>query len=135
MNTLRYGLRQKSLLFSAIFSVLAIVSFCVFASPQQAGVKLTGIDIIGPNSVPANTQNVFHIAAVYDNGSIVEVTPDASINVNPDKHAVIILGGIVETFKLKQEQQFTISAKYQGFAVEKRVTIYPISDNSAGAKK
>jgi hypothetical protein len=115
----------RTVLFSTILAVLAIAGFCVFASPE---VKLLNIDIIGPNTVPANTQSVFHIAAIYDNGSMVEVTPDASIKVNPDKHAVINLGGIVETFKQDQPKQFTIYAKYQGMAAEKIVTIYPARD-------
>lgn len=119
---------KKSLLFSAGFAVLAIASFCVFASPEQAEPKLLSIDIVGPNSVPENTQNVFHIAAIYDNGSIVEITPNASITVNPDKNAVINLGGIIETFKQNQQQQFTIYAKYQGLSAEKLVTIYPVRD-------
>jgi hypothetical protein len=118
---------NKSLLFSA---VLAIAGLCVFASGQQTEAKLLSIDIIGPNSVPENTQNVFHIAAIYDNGSIIEVTPDASITVNPQKHAVINLGGIIETFKQNQQQQFTIYAKYQGFAAEKLVIIYPAQKNN-----
>jgi len=115
---------KKIILLSTVLAVLAIASFCVFASPE-AGAKLTGIDIIGPNSVSENTQNVFHIAAIYDNGSIVEVTPDAGITVAPQKNAVINLGGIIETFRQNQQQQFTIYAKYQGFAAEKLVTIYP----------
>jgi hypothetical protein len=119
---------KKSLLFSAFIAVIAISGFYIFAFADSAAPKLMTIDIIGPNSVSENTQNVFHIAAVYDNGSIVEVTPDASIKVDPDKHAVINLGGIVETFKLNQPQKFTIYAKYSGFEVKKQVTIYPICD-------
>jgi hypothetical protein len=119
---------KKIILLSTIVAVLAIAGLCVFASPQKAETKLMSINIIGPNSVPANTQSVFHIAAVYDNGSIVEITPDAKIMVAPEKHAVINLGGIIETFKQNQQQQFTIYAKYQGLAAEKLVTIYPVGD-------
>jgi hypothetical protein len=127
---------KKIILLSTILAVLAIAGFCVFASSGQVKPKLTSINIIGPNAVPENTQNVFHVAAIYDNGSIVEVTPDASITVNPDKHAVINLGGIIETFKQNQQQQFTIYAKYQGLAAEKLVIVYPLCDKHlSGAEK
>lgn len=121
---------MKKNLFVPIIAAAVIFSLYFFASADSSGGKILRIDIIGPNSVPENTQNVFHIAAIYDNNSIVEVTPDASITVNPDKNAVINLGGIIETFKLKQEKQFKICAKYQGFAAEKIVTIYPVQKNN-----
>ncbi|MCX5633415.1 MAG: hypothetical protein NTW93_07065 [Phycisphaerae bacterium] len=124
---------KKILLFSAIPVVLVIFSFYIFATAdsgiqERSSPKLLNIDIIGPNSVPENTQNVFHVAAIYDNGSIVEVTPDANIMVTPEKHAVINLGGIIETFKQNQQEQFTIHANYRGFATEKLVIIYPLRD-------
>jgi hypothetical protein len=123
---------KKTVLF---FAILAIVSLYVFASPEPAEPKLTGINIIGPNSVPENTQSVFYVAAIYDNGSIVEVTPNAGITVAPDKNAVINLGGIIETFKLNRQEQFTIHAKYQGFAAEKLVIIYPLRNKHSSGEK
>jgi len=124
---------KKILLFSAILTVLVIFSFYISApadsnTQERPAPKLLGINIIGPNSVPENTQNVYNIAAIYDNGSIIEVTPNADIVVAPDKYAVINLGGIIETFKQNQQEQFTIYANYRGFAVEKLVIIYPLRD-------
>ena len=122
---------KKILLFSAILTVLVIFSFYGFApadcgTQERPAPKLLGIDIIGPNSVPENTQNVFHVAAIYDNGSIIEVTPNADIMVAPDKYAVINLGGIIETFEQHQQEQFTIHVNYHGFEAEKLVIIYPL---------
>jgi len=125
MNTLRYGLRQKTVLFPAIFAILAILSFYVFASSQSQKLKLLGIYLIGPNSVPEDTQNIYCVIAVYDNGSKVEVTADSNIKIVSDECKVINIGGIVETFELKQpEKQFTIYANYRDLEVEKSVTIY-----------
>ena len=124
---------KKILLFSAILTAVVIFSFYGFATvdsntQESPSPKLLGIDIIGPNSVPENTQNVYNVAAIYDNGSIIEVTPNAGIVVAPDKYAVINLGGIIETFKQNQQGQFTIHANYQGFEAEKLVIIYPLRD-------
>ncbi len=116
---------KRAVSFSAICAVLATVSLCAFASSESPEPKLLRIDIIGPNSVPEDTQNIFHIVAVYDDGSEIEITADANVAVTPDKCWVTNLGGIVETFKLKTaEKQFTIYASYQGLEVQKPVTVY-----------
>jgi hypothetical protein len=116
---------KKGILFFTIPAVLAIVSFYVFASPEQTRPKLTSVDILGPNSVPENTQNVYCVAAVYDDGSKLDVTLDANVKVVSDECKVINIGGIVETFKLEQpEKHFTIHANYHDFKVKKSVTIY-----------
>lgn len=116
---------KKTTLFSAILAVLAIASFYVFASSQPQKPKLLGIDILGPNSVPEDTQNIYQVVADYDDGSMIEVTADANVTVASDECKVINLGGIVETFKLEQPQkQFTIYAHYRDLEVKKPVTIY-----------
>jgi hypothetical protein len=116
---------KKTVLFSTMFAVLAIVSFYAFASSQSQEPKLTGIDILGPDSVPENTQNVYYVVAVYDNGSEVEVTADANVKVISDECKVVNIGGIVETFKLKKpEKHFTIYANYRDLEVQKPVTVY-----------
>ncbi|MFA5291608.1 MAG: hypothetical protein WC496_01090 [Phycisphaerae bacterium] len=131
MHTLRYGLRQKTVLFPAILTVLAIVSFYAFASSEPARPKLTGIDIIGPDCVPEDTQNVYCVVAVYDDGSKVEVTADSNVEVVSDECKVINLGGIVETFKLAQPgKHFTIYANYHDLEVKKSVTIYSHSQKT-----
>ena len=110
---------------AAFVNLAAIVGLYVFVSARPSEPKLLRIHIIGPNSVPENTQNVFYVVADYDNGSKVEVTLDAGIEIVSRKCKVVNLGGIVETFKLKQpKRQFTIQAKYGNIAATKRVTVY-----------
>jgi hypothetical protein len=116
---------NKTILFSTILAVLAIVSFYAFASSQSQEPKLLSINIVGPDSVPEDTQNIYQVVADYDNGSKVEVTVDADIKVVSDECKVINIGGIVETFKLKQPQkQFTIQANYRSLEAKKPVTIF-----------
>ncbi len=124
---------KKIVLFSTILAVLAIVSLYVFASSEPARPKLTGIDLIGPNAVPENTQNVYCVDAVYDDGSRVEVTTDANVKVVSNECKVTNLSGIVETFKLeKSEKHFTICANYRDFKVKKLVTIYSCTHKNSG---
>ncbi|MBU1260448.1 MAG: hypothetical protein KJ757_02400 [Planctomycetes bacterium] len=116
---------KKTVLLPAILVVLAITSFYASASSQSSEPNLLRIDIVGPNSVLEDTQNVFCVVAVYDDGSEIEVTADADVKVVSDECKVTNLGGIVETFKLKQpEKQFTIHASYRGLEAEKPVAIY-----------
>lgn len=116
---------KKIILFSTIITVLAISSFYVFASSEQSSPKLTGIDILGPDSVPENTQNVYQVVADFEDGSKVEVTADADVKVVSNECKVINIGGIVETFKLKKtKKQFTIYANYRSLEVKKPVTVY-----------
>jgi hypothetical protein len=124
MPYLRHGENfVKTNLLLSILAVAAIGCLYVFTSPSKP--KLLNINIIGPDSVPENTQNVFYVVANYDNGSKVEVTVDAGVKVVSRKCKVANLGGIVETFKLEQQKrQFTIHAKYQNIAVRKLVTVY-----------
>ena len=122
---------KKTVLFCTVLAALAIVSFYAFASSEQSSPKLTEINILGPNSVPEDTQSIFQVVAVYDNGSMIEVTADANVTVTPDEPAVINLGGIVETFKLEQPQkQFTIYAHYRDLKVEKPVTIFSLKQEN-----
>jgi len=121
---------KKTVLFSTIFAFLAIVSFYVFASAKSLVPELLSINIVGPESVPQDTQNIYRVVAVYDDDSIVEVTADSDIKVVSDECKVTNIGGIVETFKLKKaEKQFTIYANYRDFETEKSVTIYHQSKN------
>ncbi|PKL48753.1 MAG: hypothetical protein CVV39_03940 [Planctomycetes bacterium HGW-Planctomycetes-1] len=116
---------KKTILFSVIFTVLAAVSFCAFAVSPAQKPKLLEIKIVGPDSVPENTQSIFCVVAVYDDGSEVEVTADADVKVVSDECKVLNLGGIVETFKLKKPQkQFTICANYRSLEAQKPVTIF-----------
>jgi hypothetical protein len=120
---------KKNLLFAAFLTVLVIFSLC-FAAVKLPEPKLLGISIIGPDSVPADTQNVWNVIANFDNGSEAEVTANADVMVYPDELAVIDLGAIIETFKqTSDKEQFTIRARYQDFTVEKVVTIYRSDDN------
>jgi len=116
---------KKSVLFCAVIAVFAIVSIYAFALPEQTAPKLTGICLVGPNSIPENTQNIYRVVAVYDNGSNVEVTVDSNINIVASECKVINIGGIIETFKLEHpEKQFTIYADYRDFKTAKSVTVY-----------
>jgi hypothetical protein len=116
---------KKTVLFFTIIAVLAIVSLYVFASAESPAPELLSINILGPDSVPENTQNIYQVVADYDNGSNIEVTADADVKVISDECKVINIGGIVETFKLKKNQrQFTIHANYRDLEAKKPVTIY-----------
>ncbi len=108
-----------------MFAVPAVVSFYAFAAAPAQKPKLLEIKIVGPDSVPENTQNIFCVVAVYDDGSEVEVTADADVKVVSDECKVLNIGGIVETFELKKaEKHFTISANYRSFEVQKPVVIF-----------
>jgi hypothetical protein len=121
----RESVMKKTILFSVMFAVLAFVSFYAFAAAPAQQPKLVDIKIVGPDSVPENTQSIFCIVAVYDDGSEVEVTADADVKVVSDECKVLNLGGIVETFELKKPQkQFTICANYHSFETQKPVVIF-----------
>jgi hypothetical protein len=121
----RESVMKKTILFSAMFAVLAFISFYAFAAAPVQEHKLVDIKIVGPDSVPENTQNIFCVVAVYDDGSEVEVTADADVKVVSDECKVLNLGGIVETFKLKKPQkQFTICANYHSLEAQKPVVIF-----------
>ena len=119
---------MKKNLFAASLTVLLIFSIC-FAAVKMPQPKLEGLDITGPDVVSADSQNVWHVMALFADNSEVEVTADADVMVYPDEVAVINLGAIIETLKESDNKEFTIRARYQEFIAEKTVTVSSTCQN------
>jgi len=93
--------------------------------------SLQGINIVGPNSVPEESDTQYNVIGRYDNGSSSNITADTNLAVVPDEFAVIDANGLLATDRLyRQKEICTIYAYYQGFSASKPVTIYPLCDGN-----
>jgi hypothetical protein len=93
--------------------------------------KLQGIEIVGPNSVPEESDTQYKVIGHYDNGSSKNITTDANLAVAPDEFAQIDSNGLLATDRLyRMQETCTISADCQSFSASKPVTIYPVCDGN-----
>jgi 6-phosphogluconolactonase (cycloisomerase 2 family) len=101
----------------------------IISVSEQA--KLQSIKIVGPNSVPEESDTQYKVIGHYDNGSSKNITADANLAVAPDEFAQIEPNGLLATDRLYQIQELcTIRADYKGFSASKLVTIYPVCDGN-----
>lgn len=119
---------MKKNLFAGTLIALLVAGIC-FAAIQMPKHDFTAFDILGPEVVSPDSQNVWQVVAIRDDNSMVEVTADAEVRAYPDDVAVINLGAVIETLKDTDTKQFTIRATYLDMATEKTVTISSVCKN------
>jgi hypothetical protein len=99
-----------------------------------SSLKLMHINIVGPNSVPEESDTQYQVTGLYDTGSNIitrDITADVNLSVAPDEFAVIDFNGLLSTDRLYRIQELcTISADCQGLSDSKPVTIYSVCDGN-----
>ena len=104
--------------------------YLITTAPEPATL-LQSIEIVGPNSVPEESDTQYQVIGHYDNNSISDITADTNLIVAPDEFAVIDANGLLATFRLyRMQETCTIYADCQGFTASKPVVIYPLCDGN-----
>jgi hypothetical protein len=104
--------------------------YLITTAPEPAAI-LQSIEIVGPNSVPEESDTQYQIIGHYDNNSTSDITSDANLIVAPDEFAQIDSNGLLSTERLYRLKELcTIKADCKGLSDSMPVTIYPICDGN-----
>jgi hypothetical protein len=97
---------------------------------------LRSIKIVGPNSVPEESDTQYQVIGHYDDNSTSAITADANLTAAPDEFARIDSNGLLATERLyRMQETCTIRAAYKGFSASKPVIIYSLCDGSQCTKE
>ncbi|MCK5600953.1 hypothetical protein KAR91_03730, partial [Candidatus Pacearchaeota archaeon] len=85
---------------------------------------VTALEITGPSQVDENTTAGYTCMATYDDGSVVNVTSSATWQGNSGNAS--ISGGVLAASEVSSDQQYQITASYEGFDAQADITIINI---------
>jgi hypothetical protein len=106
------------------FGSLSVDYFTAVAESQKV---LQSIGIVGPNSVPEESESQYQVKAYYDDGTNEDITADSNLTVNNDEFAYFDANGLLITERLyRPREKCTISAAYDGLSASLPVTIYAV---------
>jgi len=109
----------------AVVLAFAVVWGVSAARAADNGVFLTGLSVVGPDTVPESGSARFKAVAVFSDGTRKRVTGRAAWSENSS--FAVISAGVLETRPVGVEKQLTITAKYSSGGIiktaKKKVTI------------
>jgi hypothetical protein len=106
------------------FGSLSVDYFTAVAESQKV---LQRIGIVGPNSVPEESESQYKVKAYYGDGTNEDITADSNLTVNNDEFAYFDANGVMKTERLyRPREKCIISAEYDGLTASLPVTIYAV---------